>query len=360
MNNGDRPVSIGILGCGNICRAYLTGLSRVRSVRVVACADVQRVRAEAIAASFQVRAAENPDELLADPEVEIVVNLTPPANHEDVTTRAILAGKSVYTEKPIALTREAARNIEILAKKHAVMVSGAPDTVLGATLQTCRHLIVGGAIGRVVTASASMQCHGHENWHPDPAFHYQRGGGPLYDMGPYYIAALVMFMGPVHAVYGTAQRAFSRRRLPDGTFVDVEVDTHISALLEFSRGRTATLITSFDVWSTKAPPLEIHGERGSLACPDPDRFGGTPELWRNGSWETVPLKFDYDVASRGIGVVELARALRESRPPRIRISFLLHVIDVIQSILESVQSKTRHIVRSRCVVPSAMPSYGFE
>ena len=222
------------------------------------------------------------DELLSDPRIQIVVNLTPPAVHAGVAMAVLLAGKSVYNEKPLALTCEDAHKMIEMATSGGLRIGCAPDTILGAGLQTCRKLIDDGAIGLPIAATAFMLCHGHESWHPDPEFYYQVGGGPMFDMGPYYLTALVSLLGPVSRVSGSDRASFSERVIGSspkkGQKIKVEVPTHVTGLLDFANGAMGTIITSFDVWSHTLPHLEIYGSEGTLSLPDPNTFGGPVRL----------------------------------------------------------------------------------
>ncbi len=264
-------VRVGIVGCGVISGIYLKNLPTFDLVEVVACADLVLERAQARAAEFGVPRACSPDELLADPAIELVVNLTIPKAHAPVALAAVEAGKSVYNEKPLAVER--AQGAELLRRAEAkgVLVGGAPDTFLGGGIQTCRQLIDEGAIGEPVAATAFMANHGHEHWHPDPAFYYQPGGGPLFDMGPYYLTALVSLIGPVHRVAGSARISTPDRIITSepkrGEKIHVETPTHVAGTLDFLSGAIGTLITSFDVWAHSLPRIEIYGSEGTLAVP---------------------------------------------------------------------------------------------
>jgi predicted dehydrogenase len=355
------PVGVGVIGCGYISGAYLSTLSRLDGVRVVACADMDEQRARDRAAEFGVARAGSVASLLGDDEVQIVLNLTIPAAHADVALAAIAAGKHVYTEKPLALDREQGLRVLSAAAERGVLVGGAPDTFMGAGLQTSRALLDAGGIGTVVGGAAAMHCRGHEFWHPDPAFYYARGGGPLFDMGPYYITALVALLGPVASVSGATRITFAERLITSqpraGTTVPVEVPSHVAALLEFASGPVVTLVTSFDICATAPPPIQLFGTDGALSIPDPNTFGGEPQLFDPSTgWVTKPHTHPHDVDSRGLGVLDMASALRTGARPRADGSLTMHVLDVMQSIHESGERGRRIDVSSTCERPAPMPA----
>ena len=271
-------VKIGIIGCGNISPIYLQSGAKFEILDIVAVADKIWERAESRAAEYGVPRACTVKELLADPEIEIVVNITTPDAHAEVGLQVLEAGKSVYNEKPLAITREDGKRMVELAAAKGVRIGGAPDTFLGGGIQTCRKLIDDGWIGEPVAATAFMMGHGHESWHPDPEFYYKVGGGPMFDMGPYYLTALVNLVGPVKRVTGSARITFPERTITSqpkfGTKIEVEVPTHIAGVLDFANGAVGTIITSFDVWGGQLPRIEIYGTEGTLSVPDPNTFGG--------------------------------------------------------------------------------------
>jgi len=277
-------VKIGIVGCGSISAAYLTGAARFSLLEVAVCADIATERAQARADEFSVPKACSVEELMADPDIRIVVNLTIPDAHYSIAKAALLAGKSVYNEKPLTITREEGQELLQLARERELLLGSAPDTFLGGGIQTCRKLIDDGAIGTPVAATAFMMCHGHESWHPDPEFYYKVGGGPMFDMGPYYLTALVSLMGPVRRVTGSARVTFPERVITSepkqGTTITVDTPTHIAGVMDFANDAVGTIITSFDVWAANLPPIEIHGSEGSLSVPNPNGFGGNARLRR--------------------------------------------------------------------------------
>ena len=351
------PTRIGIIGCGNISSTYLKNAQHLDDITVSACADLDLGRAQARAAEFAVPRACTVEELLADPGIELVVNLTIPQAHASVGQQVLGAGKSLYTEKPLALNREDGRALLEAARARGLRVGGAPDTFMGAGLQTGRKLIDEGAIGEPVAAIAHMMSRGHERWHPDPAFYYKPGGGPLFDMGPYYLTALVSLLGPVRSVVGAARASFPERLITSqpraGERIIVEVPTHVAAVLEFISGAIATLVTTFDVWKSEAPRLEIHGSAGSLSLPDPNNFGGAVNLYRSAEagWSAVPLIPGYTGDSRGIGVADMAAAMRNGQPHRANGNLTYHVLDVMQAIHEAASEGRRLTIGSTCERP---------
>lgn len=351
---------IGIVGCGNISSTYLRVAPTFDILEVAAVADVLPDLARTRAAEFNIKRVLTVDELLADPSISIVVNLTPPAAHASIALRALEAGKSVYNEKPLAIKRADAQRMLQTAKGRKLLVGCAPDTFMGAGLQTCRKLIDDGAIGRPIAATAFMLGRGPEPWHPNPDFFYQVGGGPMFDMGPYYVTALVNLLGPVKRITGSAQISFPERVIGSGTRkgtkITVETPTHIVGVLDFASGAVGNLITSFDVWAHQLPRIEIYGTDGSLSVPDPNTYGGPVKLWKpeTKAWEEVPLLPLRAVNSRSLGVADMAYALRSGRAHRASGALAYHVLDVMQSIHDA-SHEGRHIVlESTCERPAEM------
>jgi predicted dehydrogenase len=354
-------VRIGIIGCGNISETYLDMCRRFAALEVAACADMLPERAQARAAEFGVGRACSVEDLLGDPTIDIVVNLTIPKAHAEVALAAIAAGKSVYNEKPLAVSRQEGEAILTAAADRGVRVGCAPDTFLGGGLQTCRKLLDDGLIGEPVAAAAHMTGHGHEHWHPDPDFYYQPGGGPMFDMGPYYLTALVSLLGPIRRVTGSARASFAERTITSqprhGQTITVRVPTHVQGVLDFASGAIGTITTSFDVWAANLPRIEIYGTEGSLSLPDPNGFGGPVRLWRADAreWREVPLTHPYTDNWRGLGVADMAGALRSGRPHRANGAIAYHVLEAMEAIhVASVEA--RHVTMgSACERPAAMP-----
>lgn len=360
MRGSVQPVRIGIIGCGTISSVYCKNIRQIPFLELVGCADIVPERAQARAAEFEIPHAYSTAELLDDPEIELVVNLTIPESHAEISLAALEQGKSVYSEKPLATRREDGRQLLIAAEEHGVLLGCAPDTFLGAGLQTCCKLLDDGWIGEPVAAHASLQSHGPEHWHPDPFFFYQPGAGPLFDMGPYYLTSLIALLGPVQRLTGLTRKTFAQRlvtspRAPYRT-VPVNTPTHIVGLLEFTGGVPATFITSFDIWGSAQPPLEIHGTLGSLRLPDPNTFGGPVWLQRAGEheWSQIPLAYQHAVNDRGLGVADLALALRQDRRQRADGAMAYHVLDVMQSFDESFQQGRYLEIDSTCERPTPL------
>jgi len=358
----EKKIRVGIVGCGNISGVYLKNLCNVfEDVEVTACTDLLMDRAREKADNYEGVRACTTDEMLADPDIEIIVNLTVPAAHYEVSLAAVEAGQHVYSEKPLTLTREQGRMLLEKAKEKRVRVGAAPDTFMGAGLQTCRKLIDGGLIGEPVAATAFLMCPGHESWHPDPEYYYQPGGGPMFDFGPYYLTALVHLLGPVRRVAGSARISFPTRTITSekkkGKVINVEVPTHVAGLMEFASGAVGTIITSFDVISHGMPFIEIYGSKGSLRVPDPNCFGGKIEVsYRDsGDWEEIPASFVYEENSRGIGVADMASALRTGRAHRAAGEMAYHILDIMHAFHDSSDSGNYVIIESTCSRPAPRP-----
>jgi predicted dehydrogenase len=353
-------VKIGIIGTGNIFRAYVKGCRAFRILEIAACADIDLGKARARAAEFDVPRACSVEELLVDPEIQIAVNLTIPQAHAEVSLAAIDAGKHVHSEKPLAVTREDGQRILAAAREKGVLVGCAPDTFLGGGGQTCRKLIDDGWIGEPVAAVGFMIGHGPESWHPNPDIFYQTGAGPLFDVGPYYLTGLVNLLGPVRRVCASARISFPERIATSeqhyGRRIPVEVPTHVSGALDFVAGPISTLITSFDVWASNLPRIEIYGSEGSLSVPDPNIFGGRVLVRRAGAheWGEIPLTHDPEVG-RGIGVAEMAYAITYGRPHRTSGELAYHVLDLMHALVESSESGRHVEVASRCAQPAPLP-----
>jgi predicted dehydrogenase len=332
-------MNIGVMGAGAICPVYLQYLTRRPEVRVVAVADLVLDHAVALARQFGVPDAVTPERLLAREDVELVLNLTVPRAHAAVSRAALEAGKHVYSEKPLAVDLADGLQLVQLARKTGRHIACAPDTVLGGGLQTAKRVLDIGVVGRPVGAHLTFMNHGHEHWHPHPDFYYQPGGGPVLDMGPYYLTALVALVAPVRRVTSWVQTTFLERTITSqpraGTRIPVEVPTHVVGVLETSSGVTASVMMSFDVWHHRLPHLEIYGTEGTLDAPDPNGFGG-PVMVRRAAdpeWQTVPLRPDLPATqARGLGVVEMVRALQAGRAPRLDAALALHVLEVLTAL----------------------------
>ncbi len=355
------PVKVGVVGCGDISKTYFTHCKRMGILDVVACSDVIIERAQASAEKYGIPACGYNEVVMDNPDVELVVCLTPPKAHTEIMLSALQAGKHAYTEKPFAIRIEDGQATLKLARENNLLVGGAPDTFMGGGIQTCRKLIDDGAIGRPVAATAFMCSGGVETWHPDPEFFYKVGGGPMLDMGPYYVTALVNLLGPVKRVTGSAQISFAERTITSekkhGEKILVETPTHFAAVLDFVSGAVASLMMSFDVKASHLPRIEVYGETGTISVPDPNSFGGPVSIGTNrNEWTDMPLTHANATNSRGIGPADLATALRTGRKFRPCGELAYHVLDVMLSVEQA--SKTgRHVeVSSTCERPAAIPA----
>lgn len=318
-------------------------------VELVAVADLDQEKASNAAFEHRIPNVLTPEAMMAEPSVELIVNLTTPKAHAKVCREALAARKHVYVEKPLTTDRASAAKLLLSAnpdgasESETMKIGAAPDTFLGAGLQTCRELIDKGAIGQPVGANAFMLCPGHEGWHPAPQFYYEVGGGPLLDMGPYYITALVSLLGPVKRVCGVSRTPRLERQIESeplkGAFIQVDVPTHIVGIMEFESKAVGQITTSFDVWGSRFANIEIYGTEGTLAVPDPNGFGGPIHIKkaRSSDWEEVPITRPYSQNSRGLGVMDMAYAIRTGRGHRASGSLAYHVLDVMQAILESAE-----------------------
>ncbi len=356
MNNITKT-NVGIIGCGQISSIYLQAPQKFDILNVVACADIDMQRAQAQAQQFNIPKACTVEDLLADSAISLVVNLTIPKVHAEIGMATIEAGKAVYSEKPLAINREQGQALLARAKAKNLRIGCAPDTFLGGGIQTCIKLIDDGYIGTPIAATAFMLNHGPEHWHADPDFFYQPGAGPMFDMGPYYLTALISMFGPVQRVTGSTRITFPERTITSqpkyGSKITVNTPTHIAGVMDFANGAIATIITSFDVWSHHLPRIEVYGTEGTLVVPDPNTFGG-PVAIRKASdteWKEAPLTHAYTENSRGIGVADMAHAIHSGRLHRANGSLAYHVLDIMQAFHDS-SNEGRHIeLDSTCERP---------
>lgn len=360
-----KQINVGVVGCGNISDIYFTNLTKLFSfITVKGCCDLYKEKAIEKQKEYNLEKTYGDlDEMLNDPEIHIALILTQPPYHYEVCVKALEAGKHVYVEKPLSITKQEGEKIKALASAKNLFAGGAPDTFLGAGIQTCRSLIEEGWIGKPIAACANMMCHGHEGWHPDPEFYYQVGGGPMFDMGPYYLTALINLLGPVKSVSGSCIKAFEQRTITSekkfGNKIDVEVPTHITGILNFKSGAVGTIVTSFDVWKHNMPHIEIYGTLGSISVPDPNTFGGIIKYQKKGGeWFDIPHTFEYSENSRGLGVADMALAILNEDTPRANIDLTYHVLDIMQSIHEASDSKKTLDLESTCMQPKIMDRFG--
>src|SRR5690554_1853578 len=345
---------IAFVGVGDISGIYLKNITELfKELEIVGVCDLVREKAERAAEKYNIpKIYDTMYDAFADPEVDIILNLTRPYEHFEVTKAALEAGKHVYSEKPLGATKEEGEQLVALAKEKGLSIGGAPDTFMGASIQTCRKLIDDGFIGEPLGFSAAMVCRGHESWHPDPAFYYQFGGGPMMDMGPYYLTALVNMLGRVKAVTGVTKTSFPQRVITSqplaGTVVDVEVPTHIIGILELDNGVVGSLTTTFDVVYNNQASFEIYGSEGTLVVPDPNFFGQSIYLLRpeTREYKEMPLLFDYKENSRGLGLADMAAALKRNRPIRANMEQTFHVLDVMTAFDRSSDKQAREEITS--------------
>jgi predicted dehydrogenase len=354
---GTGRVGVGVIGAGVISTQYLENLTRFPDLDVRFVADIDEPRAHAQAEKFGVPGAGSVAELLADEAIEVVVNLTLPRVHVEVALQVLAAGKHVWSEKPFALDRESGRQLLDAAHAAGLRVATAPDTFLGAGIQSARRLVDSGRIGTPLTALTLMQSPGPESWHPNPDFLFQEGAGPLFDIGPYYLTTLVQLFGPLARVTAVASTAKSTRTIGSGPRAgesfDVTVPTHVSALYEFESGQTAQSVFSFDS-KLKRTQFEVAGVDGTLVVPDPNTFAGDL-LLHDGGDEVVTVPSVGATTTRGSGVLELARAIREGRPERASGELAFHVLDAMISTAESAERGAPVEVASTVKVAPALP-----
>ncbi len=362
---------IGVVGCGSISLAYMRNAPLFRNVVITACADLNREAAERRGGEFGLRVTDV-DALITDPDIDLILNLTIPAAHYDISSRALAEGKHVFTEKPLGVNAAEGRALVEAASARGLAIGSAPDTFLGAAGRRARRLMEGGIIGKPVTGTAFMMGRGMEHWHPDPSFYYQPGAGPVLDMGPYYLTMMVNLLGPIRRVQAVATSGQEDRLITadgpkKGTTFKVGTPTSVLSLLEFACGATITFGTSWDVFRHSNHPIELHGTEGSLRLPDPDTFGGVIGLSRRGAeWEEMNTATDLygavnwpvvnpDRANyRMLGLADLARALVEGRTPRASGQLALHVLEVMEAILKAGETGTAQAIGGSVTQPAEL------
>ncbi|BER91617.1 Gfo/Idh/MocA family protein [Atrimonas thermophila] len=377
-------VKIGLVGCGNICDIYFQNVKKFSNTEIIACCDIIEERMKKKAQEYEIPQYGSLEDILNNPDIEVVLNLTPPQSHAKITLAALEAGKHVYSEKPLSVDLEEGKKIIDLAQSKGLKVGCAPDTFLGGRLQMCRKIIDDGWLGEIIGGVAFMMCHGHEMWHPDPEFFYKRGAGPLFDMGPYYLTALIALLGPVKRIFGATRTSFAKRNITSqpkyGKKIEVEVPTHVSAILDFENGTVVSLITSFDVWDSHTPRIELYGSEGTLSINDadplagPNIFGGKIEFrnkkdadWNSfpniiprkeeaTPWSSIPSLFGYNDNSRGIGLADMAAAIRNNREHRANGTLAYHVLEVMHGIYIASREKRAYELQSTCERPDPLPT----
>lgn len=375
-------IKVGLVGCGNICDIYLQNSKKFDIMEIIAVADGIAERAQTKAKEYDIKHVYTVEQMMSDKEINVILNLTNPASHYEISMAALNAGKHVYSEKSLAVTCEEGKEILELAKKKGLRVGCAPDTFMGGRLQTCRKLIDDGWIGKPIAATAFMTCHGHEIWHPGPQFFYKVGAGPMFDMGPYYVTALLALLGPAKRVSGSAQTTFEKRMITSepckGEYIDVEIPTHISGTIEFEEGAIGTIITSFDVWDSHLPRLELYGTEGTLSIIDDDPLAG-PNLFEgkihlrrkdeadwNGfpsqlprqdatEWKEIPVSYGYNENSRGLGLADMCYALQSGRKHRANGDMAFHSLEIMHGIHNAARSGRYHVMESTFEKPAPMP-----
>ena len=328
-------LGVGVIGAGNISSQYLKAMRDFPVLDVRGLADMKPEVAAKRGEEFGVK-ARSVDDLLADPAIDIIVNLTIPRAHVDVGLKTIAAGKHVYGEKPLGVTYAEGKKLVAAAKRAGLRVGSAPDTFLGGSHQQARAVIDSGRLGSVVGGTVFFACPGHEYWHPDPAFYYDVGGGPVLDMGPYYITQLVNLLGPVKAVQAMSLTPHRKRPIRSepkkGQMMPVRVSTHVTGTLQFASGALIQVTLSFDVPKHSHLPYEIYGTEASMLVPDPNMFGGLVKVAppRAEQWEDVPVTIPYaDANYRSLGVADMAYGILNDRPHRCSGDLALHVLEVM-------------------------------
>ena len=348
---------VGLIGCGRISDIYLKNIASFPGLEVVACASLDLAESTAKAKAYGIPRACQPGDIIADPDIDIVLNLTIPAAHYQISRAALEAGKHVYSEKPFVTDLAQGRALLDLARQTGLTIGNAPDTFLGGRWQTVRKLIDQGVIGAPTGVSAFVPTHGTERHNPNPDFYYQTGGGPLLDLGPYYLTAMVFCLGPMRRVAGLARRTFSERMIENGprhgVMMPVEVDTHCLSLIEFESGVIGQMMMSFDVWDSETPRFEIYGEEGTICIPDPDPVHGANifqgEVWLKTkdtarwthqprpkgreAWAVAENTHGYNYDARGLGLLEMSDAIRHGRPPRASGEMAYHVFEAMEGML---------------------------
>lgn len=354
-------IKAGLIGCGNISGIYAKNCTeRFNNIELIACADLVRDKAEKLAHEYNIPVVCTVDELLDMPEIDLVLNLTVPSAHFEISYRALESGKHVYSEKPLAINRKDGLKLLNLATKKGLYLGCAPDTFMGGALQTARKLLDDGWIGRPVGATAFMMGVGPETWHPSPDFFYKTGGGPLFDMGPYYLNALINLSGPVKRISGTAKISFPYRVITTGQRcgekIECEVPTHVSSVLDFKSDVVVTMIMTFDTCGSTLPHIEIYGQEGTLSLPDPNYFGGRIQIKRKGmdEWEELPLLFGFTDNSRGIGIADMANSIKTGSKNRANGEMAFHVLDIMQGIYDASEKNSYYIPISSCVRPEPL------
>lgn len=358
-----KPLNIGVVGCGHISDIYFKNSATHSTFNIVACADLDEKLAEKKADLYHISNV-SVEEMMSRPDIDLIVNLTPPAAHAEVTLNALNHNKHVYSEKPLAVDLEDGRKIIELAEEKNLQVGVAPDTFLGAGIQTCQDLITKGAIGTPTAGSAFLLKLGPESWHENPEFFYQKGGGPLFDMGPYYLTTLVQLLGPIQSVMAIAKTNPAERRIltgsKKGTKLNVETPTHYSGILQFEKGPVVTMTMSFDVPATDTPLIEIYGETGTLKVPDPNTFGGPVFMKKKDDeqWTEVELTHPFSENSRGLGIAEMVDAIQHQTSFKVNGRQALHVLEAMHAFHASSESGKQIQLQSSGMLSTLLETKG--
>ncbi len=350
-------IRVGLIGVGNISPAYIQGCRSFDVLDLVACADIDIERARTVAQENNIPRASSVEDLLGSDDIDLVINLTIPSAHAAVSMQILAAGKHLYSEKPLATNLADAKAIMESAEARGLRVGCAPDTFLFAPHQTARRMVDEGAIGKPIAGVGVFAGHGPESWHPNPDFFYAAGAGPMLDIGVYLVTCFVNLLGAAVRVSGTAQVSFPERIAKDGHRIPVHVPTHYTGSVEFASGAVATLITSFDLWAHRMPLMELYGEKGSMSLPDPN--GHIPRDVRlfvpgQHNWDAMPLTYE-DIWARGIGVADMAHAIRANRPHRASGALAYHVLEVMMA-FETASASGKYVnIESRPPQPELLP-----
>ena len=365
-----RKLGVGVIGCGNISAAYFRLSPLFRGFEMRACADIDMTAARRRAREFSLR-AETVDGLLGAKDIDIIVNLTIPAVHYEVSRKVLDAGKHVYSEKPFVLSVKDGLELKKRAGKKGLRIGSAPDTFLGGAHQLVRNLIDTGKLGKITSGTCYVMSHGMEHWHPNPDFFFQPGAGPVLDIGPYYVTNLIQLIGPVRQVAAFAAMPATERTISSrpraGEKIPVNTPTTIHAILEFANGAVVTLNTSWDVWSHGHAPMELYGEAGTVFVPDPNFFGGVVSYTKAGKAVKTLPKWDHPFAvanekhSQGMmanyrtaGLADMALAIAADRPHRCSMELALHAVDVMTGILRSGETGKFVAMQTSCERPAAL------
>ena len=373
------PLKIGLIGTGRISNIYLQNSALFPNIDIVACGSLNLEESRLVANQFQIPKVTSVEDIMRDPDIDAILNLTIPSAHAEISLKALAAGKHVYSEKPFVTDLADGRKILQIAAKKGLAVGNAPDTFLGGRWQTLRKAINQGVIGDPTGVAAFVPTHGVERHHPNPDFYYAKGGGPLLDLGPYYLAVMIFCLGAISRVSGMSRKTFPERMIENGErygeMMPVEIDTHCLSLIEFESGTIGHMMTSFDVWDSETPRLEIYGTEGTLCIADPDpgdganifngpvwlrtkatsRWTKRPRPQAPKEWEIIKNTHGFNFDARGVGLSEMAHAIKENREPRAGGAFAYHICEVMHGMIDSAKYGRYIDINSRCIKPELLP-----